>query len=85
MEPNDTPMLAAARGLHDWLDGGGARAPMRAALIRFWVRHRVLRMPIPLTGAAALRAETPFGLSAWQSVFLDALAAEALDGCHSVV
>src|ERR1700751_343464 len=76
----DTPMLAAARGLHAWLDSGGARAPIRAALIRFWVRHRVLRAPIPLTGAAALRADTPFELSASQPVFLHALAAEAMDG-----
>jgi hypothetical protein len=80
MGPNDTPLLAAARGLHTWLQSGGARAPIRAALVRFWGRHRVLRMPIPLTGAAALRAETPFELSAWQPVFLHALAAEALDG-----
>jgi hypothetical protein len=80
MGPNDTPMLAAGRGLHAWLESGGSRAPIRAALIRFWTRHRVLRTPIPLTGAAALRAETPFELSAWQPVFLHALAAEALDG-----
>jgi hypothetical protein len=80
MAPNDTPLLAAARGLHAWLEGGGLRAPIRAALIRFWTRHRVLRMPIPLTGAAALRAETPFEFSAWQPVFLHALAADALDG-----
>jgi hypothetical protein len=78
--PNDTPMLAAGRGLHAWLEGGGARAPIRAAMIRFWTRHRLLRMPIPLTGAAALRAETPFERSAWQPAFLHALAAEALDG-----
>src|ERR1700746_3362710 len=50
LQPNDTPMLGAARGLHAWLEAGGARAPLRAALIRFWTRHRILRIPIPLTG-----------------------------------
>src|SRR5262245_2457675 len=53
----DTPLLVAAHGMHAWLADGGARAPVRAALIRFWVRHRVLRTPAPLTGAAALRAD----------------------------
>src|SRR5271166_1453436 len=37
----DTPLLAAARGVHAWLDSGGTRPPIRAALIRFWTRRRV--------------------------------------------
>ena len=37
-------------------------------------------MPVPLTGAVALRAETSFELSAWLPAFLRVLAAEAADG-----
>jgi hypothetical protein len=76
----DTPLLAAARGVHAWLDSGGTRPPIRAALVRFWMRRRVLRVPVPLTGPAALRAETPFELSAWLPAFLRALATEAANG-----
>jgi hypothetical protein len=76
----DTPLLAAARGVHAWLDSGGTRPPIRAALVRFWTRQKLLRMPVPLTGAAALRAETSYELPAWLPVFLRALAAEAADG-----
>lgn len=49
-------LLAAADGVRAWLDGGGTRPPMRAALIRFLTRHRLIRAPVPLTGAPALRA-----------------------------
>ena len=42
---------------------------------KFDIRH-----PVPLTGAAALGAETPFERSLWLPVFLRALAAEAADG-----
>jgi hypothetical protein len=76
----DTPLLAAARALHAWLEAGSTRPPIRAALVRFWTRQRLLRMPVPLTGAAALRAETPFEPSAWLPAFLRALASEAADG-----
>ena len=79
-EAGATPLLAAAQGMHAWLDQGGTRPPMRAALVRFWVRHQLLRAPVPLTGAAALRAETPWARSAWTVAFLHALAAEAADG-----
>ena len=74
-----TPLLAAASGFHAWIDAGGARAPMRAALIRFWGRQRLLRAPVPLTGAAALRPDTPWESAAWTPVFLDAVADEAED------
>ena len=74
-----TPLLAAASGFHAWIDAGGARAPMRAALIRFWGRQRLLRAPVPLTGAAALRPDTPWESAAWTPVFLDAVAGEAED------
>jgi len=79
-----TPLLAAAQATHAWLGGdgrpGGARAPMRAALIRFWTREKLLRTPVPLTGAAALRAETPPDRAGWMEAFLAALAGEADDG-----
>jgi hypothetical protein len=74
-----TPLLAAASGFHAWIEAGGARAPMRAALIRFWMRRRLLRAPVPLTGTAALRPDTPWEPAAWTPAFLDAVADEAED------
>jgi len=78
--PVSTPLLAAATGMHTWLNHGGTRPPMRAALVRYWIRHRLLRMPVPLTGAAALRPDAPFEAAAWVPAFLMALAEEAADG-----
>ena len=80
------PLFAAARFAHAWLggdgrgDAGGGRAPLRAALIGHWTVHRLLRAPVPLTGAAALRADTPWAPAAWLPAFLAALADEAADG-----
>lgn len=74
-----SPLLAAAEGMHAWLESNGTRPPIRAALIRFWGRHQLLRVPVPLTGAAALRAETPRAPAAWTLEFLRGLAAEATD------
>ena len=77
-----TPLLAAAHGLRQWIDGdgnGGARPPIRAALIRFWVKQRLLRVPVPLTGARAFRADTAWDAAAWIPAFLTALAVEAED------
>jgi hypothetical protein len=76
---DSTPLLAAANGLHTWLRQGGARPPIRAALIRHWARHGLLRAPVPLTGPLALGAEVPFEPEAWIPLFLDALADEAAD------
>lgn len=86
--PGETPLLAAAGGLHAWLGAGsggagdprGTRPPIRAALVRLWTRQKLLRTPVPLTGAAALRAETPFDWARWAPAFLQAVAAEAADG-----
>jgi len=87
--PGETPLLTAARGLHAWLAAGsvgggddarGTRPPIRAALVRFWTGEKLLRTAVPLTGAAALRAETPFDWAFWASAFLQAVAAEAADG-----
>jgi hypothetical protein len=74
-----TKLLAAAFAIHAWLDAGGDRAPIRAALIRYWTRHRLLRVPVPLTGTAALRPDTPWALEAWVPEFLNAVADEAED------
>ena len=74
-----TPLIAAASWLHGWLERGGDRAPARAALVRHWTRHRLLRTPVPLTGAAALRPDTPWAIDAWLPAFLTALAEEADD------
>jgi hypothetical protein len=69
-------LLAAALGAHAWLDGGGERPP----LIRHWKRHHLLRDPVPLTGAAALRPDTSWKVEAWVPAFLTALADEVEDG-----
>jgi hypothetical protein len=72
-------LLAAAHGMHAWLEKGEARPPIRAALVRAWMRHRLLCVPVPLTGPKALAAEVPFALAVWLPIFLDALADEATD------
>ena len=74
------PLLTAAMATHDWLDQGGTRPPIRAALIRHFTRHRLLRLPVPLTGPNALLPDTPFDQATWLPVFLTALADEAEDG-----
>ena len=95
-----TPLLAAATGLHAWLGGdghgggdgssdghggGGARPPIRAALVRFWVAQHLLCVPVPLTGARALRPDTPWQRDTWMPAFLSALADEAADGLDLLV
>ena len=75
-----TPLLAAAHAAHTWLDAGGARAPLRAALVRHWTHHHLLLAPVPLTGAAALRPDTPWDITGWTAVFLTAVGHEAEDG-----
>jgi hypothetical protein len=76
------PLLTAAVWLHAWLGRnghGGGRPPARAALVRFWTKHRLLRAPVPLTGARALRAEASWDTPVWIADFLGALAGEAED------
>ena len=65
--------------------GGGARPPIRAALVRFWVTQRLLRAPVPLTGDRALRPDTPWQRDTWMPAFLSALADEAADGLDLLV
>lgn len=62
-----TPLLLAAGVAHAWLDGGEERAPIRAALARYWKRSGLLRTPVPLTGARSLSAETPWRRDLWRS------------------
>jgi hypothetical protein len=73
------PLLSAAVSMHAWLQDGGTRPPIRAALIRHWMKHRLLRAPVPLTGPRALGAEVPFEGEIWIPLFLEALADEAAD------
>jgi hypothetical protein len=76
-----SPLLGAALGVHAWLDRGGERPPLRAALAAYWPRRAVTALPCPLlTGARALHAEVPWAREVWIVHFLDALAAEAEDG-----
>ena len=76
-----SPLLGAALGVHAWLDQGGERPPLRAALALYWQRRRVTALPCPLlTGAAALGADIPWARDDWIGHFLAALAGEAEDG-----
>jgi hypothetical protein len=75
------PVLGAALGVHAWLDQGGERPPLRAALAGYWARRAVTALPCPLlTGARALHADIPWARQAWLGHFLAALAEEAEDG-----
>ena len=74
------PLLAAAQGFRTWIESGGMRAPLRAALIRYWCKRNLLRTPMPLTGAAALRAEQSWEPGEWTPAFLKTLTTEAEDG-----
>jgi hypothetical protein len=74
------PLLGAACAIHAWLDQGGERPPLRAALATYWVRRGVTARPCPLlTGAAALAAAVPWTREIWVGHFLAAVAAEAAD------
>jgi hypothetical protein len=73
------PLLSAAASMHSWLRDGGTRPPIRAALIRHWTQHRLLRAPVPVTGPRALGAEVPFEAEVWIPALLEALADEAAD------
>ncbi|HEY1856743.1 hypothetical protein [Acidocella sp.] len=70
-------LLTAGVAVHRWLDAGGARAPLRTALVRHWQTRGVFSLPLPLTGAAALTPETPWDRDAWLPAFLTSLDAEA--------
>jgi hypothetical protein len=78
-DPAGGPLLRAARWLRTHLDADGARAPARAALVRWWTSSGLLAAPIPLTGPGALNAGAPWDPDGWIASFLDAVAAEADD------
>jgi hypothetical protein len=81
-----SPLIGAALAVHAWLDAGGERPPIRAALALYWQRRGVTALPCPLlTGASALGAETPWAREAWIGHFLAALAEEAADGLALLV
>jgi hypothetical protein len=76
-----SPLHGAALGVHAWLDRGGERPPLRAALVQYWMKRGVTALPCPLlTGAAALGGEIPWRRDDWIGHFLGALADEAADG-----
>jgi hypothetical protein len=78
-EASQGTLVGAAEGLWSWLGGGGERPPIRAALIRFWVKNRLLRTPVPLTGPRVLSPEAPVRRPEWIVGFLEAIASEAAD------
>jgi hypothetical protein len=76
-----SPLLGTAKAVRLWLDHGGERPPLRAALARHWQRCGLMHLPTPLlTGAAAFHADAPQAVEAWIGEFLAALAEEAEAG-----
>ena len=47
-------------------------------LFRHWSRHRLVRIPLPLTAPGALGANVAFERDTWLAVFLQALADQPL-------
>jgi len=74
------PLIEGARGFRQWIDAGEARAPMRSAMIRFWRKRQLLRLPVPLTGAAALRPGQSWDADDRVPAFLAAIEREATAG-----
>jgi hypothetical protein len=74
------PLIAAAQGLRRWIETGETRPAMRSAMIRFWRKRQLFRLPVPLTGAAALGSQQSWELDAWLPAFLRAIEREAADG-----
>ena len=73
------PLLAAAHAMPTWLDAGGIRPAIRTAIVRLWTREKLTRLPLPLTGAAALKPEERWDEDPWTHRFLQALGEEAAD------
>ncbi len=77
--PSSSRLLTAAVQVRRWLETGSTRPPIRAALIRFWTTQRLLRLPVPLSGAQAWQADADTAPERWEARFLGALAGEARD------
>ncbi len=73
------PLIGAAQGFRAWIEAGETRPAMRSALVRFWRKRRLLRLPVPLTGAAALRSEQHWEQEQWLPAFFRAIEREAAD------
>jgi hypothetical protein len=78
--PSLPPLIAAARGLRAWVEAGDVRPAIRSAMIRFWRKRHLVRLPVPLTGAAALRPGQSWDTDAWLPAFLAAIQREAEEG-----
>jgi hypothetical protein len=76
-QPGSVALLAAAQGFRAWIEAGETRYAMRGAVVRFWTGSKLLRAPVPLTGAAAFRAEQDWAPGPWTVAFLHAIAGEA--------
>jgi len=74
------PLIAAAQGFRGWIASGETRPAMRAAMIRFWRKRQLFRLPVPLTGAAALQSGQSWDPDDWLPAFLGAIDREACDG-----
>ena len=74
------PLIAAALGFREWVNGGETRPAMRSAMIRFWRKRQLFRLPVPLTGAAALGSQQNWERDQWLAAFLQAIEREAADG-----
>jgi hypothetical protein len=78
------PLIAAPQGLRAWIESSETRPAMRSAMIRFWRKRRCLRLPVPLTGAAALRSGQSWEQEQWLPAFFQAIEREAADGLDLV-
>ena len=78
--PSLPPLIAVARGLRAWVEAGDMRPAIRSAMIRFWRKRHLVRLPVPLTGAAALRPGQSWDTDVWLPAFLAAIRREAEEG-----
>lgn len=59
-----TPLLDAAQGLHSWLDAGGDRETHSSrTLIRYWMKLRLCKSPLPLPGQPRSRPKSTGNLA----------------------
>jgi hypothetical protein len=82
-----SPLIAAARGAHAWLDRhdgdarNGERPALRAALAQYWRDRGLMPIAAPLlSGTRAFGGAAPTPMDAWVVAFLHSLAEEAEAG-----